>query len=78
MKWKDLSTKEKIKKVAKYVVNTLNMVDMLLLGLAKIWNWEITNISATIIVITGVISLYLVGGKLFSTEDIIVDSDRYE
>ena len=56
---------EKIKKIAKYTVNSLNMINMLLLGLAKIWNWEITNISATIIVIAGVISLYLVSGKLF-------------
>ena len=68
-KWKSLTTQEKIKKIAKYVVNTLNMINMLLLGLAKVWNWEITNISATIIVIAGVISLYLVSGKLFSMED---------
>lgn len=56
---------KRIKKIAKYIVNTLNMINMLLLGLAKIWNWEITNISATIIVVAGVISLYLVSGKLF-------------
>lgn len=60
---------EKVKRIAKYTVNTLNMINMLLLGLAKIWNWEVNNISATIIVIAGVISLYLVGGKLFSMED---------
>jgi hypothetical protein len=42
---------------------------MLLLGLSKIWNWEITNISATIIVVAGVISLYLVSGKLFDLSD---------
>lgn len=62
---------EKVKKIAKYTVNTLNMINMLLLGLAKIWNWEITSISATIIVVAGVISLYLVSGKLFdlSTEE---------
>ena len=47
------------------------MINMLLLGLAKIWNWEIISISATIIVVAGVISLYLVSGKLFdlSTEE---------
>lgn len=60
---------EKVKKIAKYTVNTLNMINMLLLGLAKIWNWEITNISATIIVIAGVISLYLVSGKLFDLKE---------
>ena len=68
-KWKSLTTQEKIKKIAKYVVNTLNMINMLLLGLAKVWNWEITNISAPILVIAGVISLYLVSGKLFNMED---------
>lgn len=60
---------EKLKKIAKYTVNTLNMINMLLLGLSKIWNWEITNISATIVVIAGVISLYLVSGKLFDLKD---------
>ena len=60
---------EKVKKISKYVVNALNMINMLLLGLAKIWNWEIANISATIIVVAGVISLYLVGGKLWNLEE---------
>ena len=60
---------EKVKKIAKYTVNTLNMINMLLLGLSKIWNWEITNISATIIVVAGVISLYLVSGKLFDLSE---------
>ena len=60
---------EKVKKIAKYTVNTLNMINMLLLGLSKIWGWEITNISATIIVVAGVISLYLVSGKLFDLSE---------
>ena len=60
---------EKVRKISKYVVNALNMINMLLLGLSKVWNWEISNISATIVVIAGVISLYLVGGKLFSMEE---------
>lgn len=60
---------EKVKTISKYTVNALNMINMLLLGLSKVWNWEITNISATIVVIAGVISLYLVSGKLFSMEE---------
>ena len=60
---------EKVKKIAKYTVNALNMINMLLLGLSKVWGWEITNISATIVVISVVISLYLVSGKLFSMEE---------
>lgn len=60
---------EKFKKITKYVVNTLNMINALLLGLSEIWGWNIDKISATIIVIAGVISLYLVGGKLFELKD---------
>ena len=69
MKWKDLSKKEKVKKIAKYVVNGLNMVNALILALSPIWNWQLDNISKTIIAVTGVISLYLVGGKLWSIDD---------
>ena len=69
MKWKNLSKKEKIKKIAKYTVNSLNMINAILLGLSKIWGWEIANISATLIVFTGAISLYLVNGKLWSLND---------
>ena len=60
---------EKVKKISKYLVNGLNMVNALLLGLSEIWNWNIDKISATIIVIAGVISLYLVSGKLFDTKE---------
>lgn len=60
---------EKIKKISKYVVNALNMINALLLGLSEIWSFNIDKISATIIVIAGVISLYLVSGKLFELKD---------
>lgn len=60
---------EKFKKITKYVVNTLNMLNALLLGLSEIWGWNIDKISATIIVIAGVISLYLIGGKLFELKE---------
>jgi hypothetical protein len=61
--------KEKIKTISKYVVNTLNMINMLLLGLANVWGWNIDKVSATIIVIAGVISAYLTTGKLFETKE---------
>ena len=60
---------EKIKKISKYLVNTLNMINALILALSPIWNWHLDNISKTIIAITGVISLYLVSGKLFETKE---------
>lgn len=61
--------KNKIKKISKYVVNGLNMINAFILVLSPIWNWHLGNISKTIIGIAGVISAYLVGGKLFDKED---------
>ena len=67
----------KVKKISKYVVNTLNMINALILALSPIWNWHLDNITKTIVAITGVISLYLVGGKLFTMEeDKIKESDK--
>lgn len=60
---------KKIKKISKYVVNTLNMINALILALSPIWGWNLDNISKTIIAITGVISLYLVSGKLFELKE---------
>ena len=60
---------EKIKKISKYLVNALNMLNALMLGLAQIWGWTVDKISASIIVIAGIISLYLVGGKLFDLKE---------
>ena len=60
--------KEKIKTISKYVVNILNMVNMLLLGLANVWGWNIDKVSATIIVVAGVISAYLTTGKIFTLD----------
>ena len=60
---------EKVKKISKYVVNALNMINALILALSPIWDWHLDNITKTIVAITGVISLYLVSGKLFSAEE---------
>lgn len=60
---------KRIKKISKYVVNTLNMINALILALSPIWGWNLDNISKTIIAITGVISLYLVSGKLFELKE---------
>lgn len=59
----------KIKKISKYVVNGLNMINALILALSPIWNWHLDNISKTIVAITGIISLYLVSGKLFEEKE---------
>lgn len=61
--------KDKIKKISKYVVNTLNMINALILALSPIYDWHLDTVSKTIIAVTGVISLYLVSGKLFETKE---------
>ena len=60
---------EKVKKISKYVVNGLNMINALLLVLAPIWNFNVDNITKTIVGVTAVISAYLVGGKLFEQKE---------
>ena len=60
---------DKVKKRSKYVVNGLNMINMLIMVLSPIWNWNLDTVSKTIIGVTGVISTYLVSGKLFSLDE---------
>ena len=60
---------EKVKKIAKYVVNALNMINMLILVLSPIWGWNLDLISKSIIGVAGVISTYLVSGKLWNLND---------
>lgn len=57
--------KSRVKKVAKYVMNILAMINALLIGLSPIWGWNIGKITDSIVVITGILGLYLVGGKLW-------------
>lgn len=61
---------EKIKKISKYIVNGLNMANALILALSPIWGWQLDNISKTIVAITGIISTYLVGNKLFEDKEV--------
>lgn len=56
---------KKIKKISKYVMNVLAMINALIVGLSPIWGWNLEKVTDSIVVITGIIGLYLVGGKLF-------------
>lgn len=60
---------ERVKRIAKYTVNALNMINALILVLSPIWGWQLDTITKTIVGVTGVISTYLVTGKLFELED---------
>lgn len=55
---------KKIKKISKYVLNILAIINALLIGLDPIWNIPYCDkITETIIVIIAVISTYLLGNK---------------
>ena len=60
---------DKVRKISKYVVNALNMINMLILVLSPIWGWQLDAVSKTIIGVAGVISTYLVTGKLFEIDE---------
>ena len=59
---------EKVKKVSKYVLNILTIVNALLVGLNPIWNIPYADkTTATIAVVMAVISTYLLGNKAVAT-----------
>lgn len=66
---KKLSFKEKVKKVSKYVMNILAIINLLLIKLAPVWNWNIDKITESITIIIGVIGAWLVSGKIFEKEN---------
>jgi hypothetical protein len=58
---------EKVKKISKYTLNILTIVNALLVGLDPIWNIPYADKTiATISVIMAVISTYLLGNKAVS------------
>ena len=60
--------KKKVKKISKYVMNVLAMINAIIVGLSPIWGWNLEKVTDSIVVITGIIGFYLVGGKLFDTK----------
>lgn len=54
---------EKVKQIAKYVLNALTIINALLIGLAPIWDIPADRVIQTISVIMAVISTYLLGNK---------------
>ena len=58
---------KKFKKIAKYVLNSLTIINALLIGLDPIWGIPYADKTiATISVIMAVISTYLLGNKAVS------------
>lgn len=57
---------KKVKKISKYVMNCLAMINGLLIELSPVWDWHLEKVTKTITIVMAFIGIYLVGGKLFS------------
>ncbi len=62
--------KKKIKTISKYTMNILALINALLIGLSPIWGWQLDKLTDSIVVINGIIGLWLVGGKIFTTPEV--------
>lgn len=61
---------KKFKKIMKYVVNGLNFANAVLIGITPIWNIPYGDeISKTLIVVAGAISVYLLGQKTIERKE---------
>lgn len=60
--------KDKIKKVSKYAMNILAVINALLINLSPVWGWHIDKITKSITIVIGVIGAWLVTGKIFEKE----------
>ena len=68
---------KKIKKIAKYSINILAIINALLIGILPIWNINGDKITDTINVIIAVLGTYLLGDKAISTKKDITYSKKY-
>lgn len=58
------------KKIVKYIVNAINFVNAILIGITPIWNIPYgEEISKTLIVVAGAISVYLLGQKAIDRKE---------
>lgn len=62
--------KKKIKKFSKYLMNILAFINALLVILSPIWGWNLDKLIDSIVGINGVIGIWLVGGKIFTTPEV--------
>lgn len=54
---------KKFKKIVKYSLNILAIINALIIGIAPIWGYNADKITNTIAVIIAVLSTYLLGQK---------------
>lgn len=68
---------KKVKKIAKYSVNILAIINALLIGILPIWNINGDKITDTINVIIAVLGTYLLGDKAINTKKDIAYQKKY-
>ena len=56
----------KLKKVVKYGLNILAIINALIIGIAPIWGLNADKITNTIAVVIAVLSTYLLGNKTYT------------
>ena len=67
IKMKGKDKMKKFKKTMKYVVNIINFANAIMIGITPIWNIPYgSEISKTLVVVAGAISVYLIGQKALS------------
>lgn len=59
---------KKLKKIAKYGVNILAIINALLIGILPIWNINGDKVTDTINVIIAVLGTYLLGDKAYTNK----------
>ena len=59
---------KKLKKIAKYSVNILAIINALLIGILPIWNINGDKVTDTINVIIAVLGTYLLGDKAYTNK----------
>lgn len=57
-----------IKKISKYALNILTIINALIIGIAPIWSVNADKVTNTISVVIAVISTYLLGNKVINKE----------
>ena len=68
---------KKLKKIAKYGVNILAIINALLIGILPIWNINGDKATDTINVIIAVLGTYLLGNKAITTKKDISYQRKY-
>lgn len=70
LKMKGKGKMKKFKKIMKYVVNIINFANAIMVGITPIWGIPFGDeISKTLIVVSGAISVYLIGQKMLKDKE---------